>query len=201
MFLPLAFAIALTLPVSPDLPGTDLVNVDFPVNGGPAVGWAGLGVVNRLSNLPMSPEVQAFFDTEFQAVGYFGAFALAKDGGYGYSSGTASLEAARDIALAHCRSVNTSCILVAELVPEGYVAPPPGTVTLSQQIYGYFMNAGKNRDYQALAVSEDGAFSMYWEIGSQAEANRLALDDCEANRERSITGLRDMPCVLVTNLP
>lgn len=205
MILSLTFAIALVLPAAPGLPfgtpGGAVVPADFPVSGGPGVGYPGLATINRITNLPLTPEAQTIYDTEFQATGYFGAMAISKDGGYGYSSGTASLQAARDIAMAQCLSLNASCTVIAELLPEGYSPPPPGAVTLSQQIYGHFANAAKNPDFQALAVSEDGAFAMYWGMASQAEADRLALVDCEANRERGLSGLRDMPCVLVTNLP
>ena len=200
MLISIAFAIALTLPVTPDMPRTDVVPVDFPTGGGPGIGYPGGAVVNRISNLPMSAEAQAVFDSDFQATGYFGAFAMSKDGGYGYSSGVGSLEAAHDIAMAQCVSLNGNCTVTAELLPQGYTPPAPGSVTLSQQVYGHFVNAAKNPDYQALAVSEDGAFAMYWGMASQAEADSAALADCETNRESALV-LRPMPCVLVTNLP
>lgn len=202
MLVPLALAIATSLPgaTAPvGVPG--IVQVDFPAAGGPAAVFAGQPVVNRLSNLPLSAEAQMAYDGEFQSLGYFGAFALSKEGGYGYSSGTGSLAAARDIAMAQCLSLNPSCTLIAELVPSDYAEPGPGTVTLSQQVYGHFRSAMKNPDFQALAVSEDGAFAMYWGMESQAAADAEALTDCEANREMSLPGLRPMPCVLVTNLP
>lgn len=199
MLLPLSFVLALTLPVAG--PGPAPLPVDFPAGGGPAVAWPGTGIVNRLSNLPLSAEAQAVFDSDFQATGYFGAFALSKEGGYGYSSGVASLAAARDIAMAQCTGLNGTCTVIAELVPQGYADPGPGALTLSQQIAGHFATAAKKPDFLALAVSEDGAYAMYWGMASQAEADAQALADCEANRERDLPGLRDMPCVLVTNLP
>lgn len=199
MLLPLAFVLAIGAPPGPGGPAA--TPVDFPLNGGPATGFAGGATVRIVTDLPLSPEAQAVFDSDFQATGYFGAFAVSKDGGYGYSSGVGSLQAAREIALAECTAVNGTCLVMAELVPEGYVAPPDGTLTLSQQVQGHFSTAAKNADFQALAVSEDGAFAMYWGMASQAEADQQALADCEANRDRSLAGLRDMPCVLVTNLP
>jgi hypothetical protein len=199
MLLPFAFVLAVGLP--PSLGGPAVIPVDFPLNGGPATAFSSAATVRILTDLPLSPEAQAVFDSEFQATGYFGAFALSKDGGYGYSSGVATLAAAREVALAQCASLNGNCLVMAELVPEGYVPPPDGTLTLSQQVQSYFSTAAKNPDFQALAVSEDGAFAMYWGMASQSEADRQALTDCEANRDRSIPGLRDMPCVLVTNLP
>lgn len=202
MLVSLALSIATALPGAPaPLSDPHLLQVEFPAAGGPGVGFDGQPVINRLSNLPLSADAQATFDTDFQSLGYFGAFALSKDGGYGYSSGVGSLAGARDIALAQCLSLNSNCMVVAELVPSDYVDPGPGAVTLSQQVYGHFRTAAKNPDFQALAVSEDGAFAMYWAMPSQAEANAQALADCDANRERSLPGLRQMPCVLVTNLP
>jgi hypothetical protein len=65
----------------------------------------------------------------------------------------------------------------------------------------YSDEAASSAGFKALAVSEDGAYSMSWEMPSQEEADRAALADCEANRERAIPGLSDMPCVPVRPLP
>lgn len=199
MLLPFAFVLAIGVP--PSLGAPAATPVDFPLNGGPATAFGGMATVRIVTNLALSPEAQAVFDSDFQATGYFGAFALSKDGGYGYSSGVGSLQAAREVALAECSAVNGTCAVIAELVPEDYAPPPGGALTLSQQVQSHFSTAAKNPDFQALAVSEDGAFAMYWGMASQPEADQQALTDCEANRDHSLPDLRDMPCVLVTNLP
>ena len=63
----------------------------------------------------LSPEARAAFDSEFADGGYFGAFATSKDGGWGYAMESNSLEAAREIAIAQCASINTTrCAVIAE---------------------------------------------------------------------------------------
>lgn len=202
MLLPLAFVMSLALPAPVSAPpGLRPIPAEFPLSGGPAVGFAGPAVIDRIVDLPLSAEAQAAFDTDFQSNGYFGAFALSKEGGWGFSSGTSSIEAAHEIALAQCTSLNGRCTVIAELVPQDYAVPPPGMLTLSQAVAGHFAGAAKNPRFQALAISEDGAFAMHWGMASQAEADAGALAGCEENRQADAPGLRDMPCVLVTNLP
>ena len=57
MLLPLAFVLAIGAP--PGLGGPAATPVDFPLNGGPATGFAGGATVRIVTDLPLSPEAQA----------------------------------------------------------------------------------------------------------------------------------------------
>lgn len=154
------------------------------------------GELRAVSRLPLSPEAQTAFDAEFATAPYFGAFAISKEGGWGYSVGTNSLAAARELAMQQCLDVNARCLIHSELVPRGYVDPAPGEVTLSPEPAQHYADTTSNTPFAAMAVSADGAYSKVWGHASPGEAEAAALADCESNR---VTGemLSDMPCVLL----
>ena len=149
-----------------------------------------------LGRAALQPDAQAALDGEFATAPYFGAFALSKGGGWGYSTGNHTLEAARAIALAECMSVNDDCQIYAELLPRGYVAPETGVITLSHDAATNYTDRTTNILYHAMAVSVDGAYSKVWEAPSQEEANAQALAECEEYRNPT-PYLPDMPCFLL----
>jgi hypothetical protein len=197
----LAATIALILGMAPpvDMPGTDVLQVDYPAKGGQVVLYDGEGELVWLSQRKLSGDAATEFNGNFQAYGYFGAFAMSPDGGYGYAGGTGTIEAARDIAMAQCSNLNTGCEIIAEIIPAGFTGTGPQDITLS---YDATVNytAPDRGGFKAMAISEDGAFSMGWDYPSQAEVNAYVLSDCEAQRMVIEAPLRPMPCILLPGL-
>jgi hypothetical protein len=191
-----AFSIAFQTPGLPGIATQDLVEADYILPAQRVVPYGPQGVLQTISNVRLSPEAQNAFDTDFVTASYFGAFAVSKDGGWGYSTGSNSLGAAREIAMAECLSVNSACTIHTELVPEGYVTMGPGDVTLSPETAGHYNDTSTNTPFYAMAVSADGAYSKVWGYASQAEADAQAVSDCEQYRINDLP-LSDMPCVLL----
>lgn len=201
MLIEIAFGLAVTfaVPSYPSGPGlqADLVPVDFILPVRRVVSYPPTGELHMLSMLPMLPDAQAAFDTEFASATYYSAFALSKDGGWGYSRTTNSLGAARAIAMQECLSMNAQCLIIAEIRPQGYVAPGPGDITVTPEVAGYLDEFMGEPGFRAFAVSADGAYASLWNVATQAEADALALSDCESYRTSHLPGLMDMPCVLL----
>lgn len=204
MLTPIAFGLALTF--SPTLPapdaGADVLRVDYILPAQRAVTYGPTGELRWVSRLPMTPDAQATFDAEFATQSYYSAFAYAKSGGWGYATTSNSLGAARSIAMGHCLSMNDSCTIVAEIVPPGYVDPGPGDITMSPEVTDVMADPNLNQAVAALAISADGAYAAAWGYPAQAQAEAIAMSDCEANRiQDDLPGLIDMPCVLVPLRP
>ncbi len=106
MFVALALAIS-TATGAPALPGltADLTQVDYILPAQRVVPYGTTTEMRVISNVRLSPDAQTAYDQDFATASFFGAFAVSKDGGWGYSTGTNSLEAARDIALNECLAV------------------------------------------------------------------------------------------------
>lgn len=149
-----------------------------------------------LSNLTLSREAQNAFDEGFSTATYFGAFAVAKDGGWGFAAGANSLAAAHEIAMQECLAVNTRCIIHTEIVPVDYIDPAPGEATLASLAATVYTDPARSDIFHAMAVSEDGAYFRVWGHETQAAANTAALSGCEENRIRDLP-IADMPCVLL----
>ncbi len=179
--------VAEVIALSPAAQGFGVTDV---VTYGPATEMRILGTA------ALQPDGQAALDNEFGTAPYFGAFALSKGGGWGYSTGNHTLEAARAIALAECQSVNDDCQIYAELVPRGYAPIANGIVTLSLDGATNYNDRTTNILYHAMAVSVDGAYSKVWEAPSQEEAQAQALSECEEYRNPA-PYLPDMPCFLL----
>jgi hypothetical protein len=179
--------VAEVISLSPAARGIGVTDV---VTYGPATELRILGTAG------LQPDGQAALDNEFGTAPYFGAFALSKGGGWGYSTGNHTLEAARAIALAECQSVNDDCQIYAELVPRGYAPLGEGLVTLSHDGATNYNDRATNILYHAMAVSVDGAYSKVWEAPSQEEAQSQALAECEEFRNPAAY-LPDMPCFLL----
>ncbi len=194
----IAFVIAGQEPVNiaPNGALEGLVEVDYILPVQKVVPYGTEGVVRTVSSIRLASEAQAAFDAEFAPADYFGAFAVSKDGGWGYTSGTNSLGAAREIAMQECLAVNRSCTIHSEIVPVGYVDIGPGDVTLSPETAWHYFDVTTNTVFFAMAVSADGAYSKVWAYPTQAEADRQALADCESFRIMDLP-ISSMPCLLL----
>lgn len=150
------------------------------------------------SGLPLGALAQPVYDADFAGEGYFSAFALSKDGGYGYAINSNSLGAARDMALMQCLDQNANCIIVAEIVPQDYRPPAPGEVFLTPEIAAYYFSPGPEvTGMRAMAISEDGAWAFNWGYPTQAEADAAALQTCQDNRSAQLPTEQDWSCFLV----
>jgi hypothetical protein len=192
----LALSLTIRPPAAPDIPMPLLVQADRVPRAERVTIYGPKGELRTTSRVPLSPAAQADFDAEFATASYFGAFAVSKDGGWGYSVGNNGLAAAREIALQECLAVNPSCLVHTELVPQGYADPGPGEVTLSPEVADQYRDAASNTRFAAMAVSADGAYSKVWGHASPREAESTALAECERNRIADLP-LSDMPCVLL----
>ncbi len=203
MLIELTFAVFMgahpALPVLPAAPGASgpLHPVDYILPARRVVTYSPESELRMLSRLPIPASAQSVFDNEFGRASYFAAFALSKDGGWGYSLTTNSLGAAHSVAMAECLRLNDQCMLIAEIVPAGYVEPRPGDITLTPEVTVYYEEFADKAGFKAFAVSADGAYAILWDVPTQAEADREALADCESYRTLDLPGLIDMPCVLL----
>jgi len=157
------------------------------------------GQVDILSGLELPSGTRDAFEADFVAgTAYFGAFAITKDFGYGFVSGANSLQGARDIALQECLKQGPRCLIYAEITPIGYDPLLPGQVTMSAEASEYYTDPDPSwGNYRAMAVSEDGAYSVVWNYGSPREASDAVLADCSLHIINDLPDLRDMPCVLI----
>ena len=189
-------ALTMGLTATPEtIPGLTEVEFIQPVNR--TVIFPSEGEVTLRSGVSLPLDVKEVFDRDFAAHHYFGAFAISKDFGYGYSTGTHTLLAAREMALANCLTVNEQCRVIAELVPVGYGGAQEGVITLSPEAAEYFNRRNSYGTYRAMAVSAAGAYALVWNETTQSAADAGALSDCEGYRGDEVEGLRDMPCILV----
>jgi hypothetical protein len=197
MFSQIAVALVLaTLPPSlPDLAGP-VTPVDYILPAQRVVAYGPLAEVRVLTDIRLPVEAQTAYDLDFASASYFGAYAVSKDGGWGLSTGNNALDAAREMAMQECLSVNAACTIHSELVPAGYVDIGPGDVTVTPEAAGHYTDVSTNIPFFAMAVSADGAYSKVWGYATQAEADRQALSDCEGYRVIE-AGLSDMPCILL----
>ena len=178
--------------------GAPVVQVDFRDPVERVVVYPPDAVIERMTGLPLPPSTQQAFETEFEAGVFFGAFAVTKDGGYGYATGSNSIEAARDIAMQECLKQGPACLIYAELLPQGYQPLTDGQASLSPEAAAFYTQPDPNwGNFRAMAVSEDGAYSVVWNHASPADARAAALADCVENLITDLPDLRHMPCVLL----
>jgi len=189
-------ALTMGLSAAPNtIPGLTEVEFIQPVNRTVIYGPA--AEVSLRSGVTLPLDVKEVFDSEFAPYEYFGAFAISKDFGYGYSTGTHTLLAAQEMAMANCLTVNAQCRIIAELVPVGYRGAEEGAITLSPEAAGYYNRRSSYGTFRAMAVSAAGAYALVWNESTQSAADAGALSDCEGYRGDEVDGLRDMPCILV----
>jgi hypothetical protein len=199
MIVEFVLTLSLSLPSSvPDV-GPFLTQIDFVEPVQEVVTYPSLGVENRLSGLQLPDETLTAYETDFLAdTVFFGAFAITKDFGYGYVTGANSLEAAREIAIEECLKQGPICLVYAEILPQGYAPLEAGQISLAPEAAGYFDNPDPTwGSFRAMAVSEDGAYSVVWGYGSPSEASAAALSDCGEFVIDDLPNLREMPCILV----
>ena len=195
------FAVALSFTVSNGGLNTapPITPVQFVEPVQEVVTYPPVGVLNQLSGLELpGGTIEAFEDDFLVGSVYFGAFAITKDFGYGYVTGANSLEAAREIAKEECLKQGPVCLMYAEILPVGYVPLTAGQVSLAPEAAGYFNNPDPSwGNFRAMAISEDGAYSVVWNYGSPREAGDAALADCTGYMIDNLPDLRDMPCMLI----
>ncbi len=156
------------------------------------------GVLVERSALPLQGDTRLAFEQEFQdGMTYFGAFAIGKDGSYGYVSGANSIAGARDIAREECLKFTDACLIYAEIHPRGYEPPGRGVATMGPDAAGHFEAHEARPRHRAMAISEDGAYAIVWGHATQGAADRAALSDCSSYRITDLPNLRDMPCTLL----
>jgi hypothetical protein len=190
---------ALTLVLSLPTTTAPVVQVEFSEPVTRVITYPDGAVLNQLSGLALPDGTREAFEDDF-ATGepFFGAFAITKDFGYGYVTGANSLEAAREIAIAECMNQGPRCLVYAELLPDGYEPLESGQVSLAPEAAQYYTDPDPSwGNYRAMAISEDGAYSVVWNYGSPAEAAAAALSDCTEYVIIDLVGLRLMPCILI----
>lgn len=191
------FAVTLSLTLPPAGPPVTQIEFIEPVEQ--VVTYPPVGVVNQLSGLPL-PEgtLEAYNDGFLDDSDYFGAFAITKDFAYGYVIGANSIEAAREIATQECLKQGPTCLIYAELMPEGYVPLEAGQVSLASEAAEHFNNPDPSwGNFRAMAISEDGAYSVVWNYDTRREASDAAMSDCAGYVINDLPDLRPMPCILI----
>jgi hypothetical protein len=199
MIVEFILTLSLSLPSSVSDVGPLLTQIDFAEPVQEVVTYPSVGVENRLSGLQLPDETLTAYETDFLAdTVFFGAFAITKDFGYGYVTGANSLEAAREIAIEEWLKQGPICLVYAEILPQGYAPLEAGQISLAPEAAGYFDNPDPTwGSFRAMAVSEDGAYSVVWGYGSPSEASAAALSDCGEFVIDDLPNLREMPCILV----
>lgn len=187
----------IALAVAVGLATPNMAQADFTLPATRTQTFPNVTNITLQSRVILPAQVQEAYDQEFAIESFFGAFAISKDFGYGYSTGAHTLEAARALAMAFCLELNSECRIIAELTPASYQGPQTGVITLSTEAAGYFNSRQDYATYRAMAASAAGSYALVWSAPTQSEANRIALSDCEGYRESEPPGLRDMPCILV----
>ena len=150
----------------------------------------------------LSETAQEAWDTSFAVSSYYSAFAISKDGGYGFATTTNSPTAAREIAMMECLTHNAQCRVIAEVRPLGYVEPAETAATVTVEVAGYLQDLMREQAFRAAAISPDGAYSLVWGYGSLAEAENAAMTDCDGYRRPQVNpGDPTWPCVLLPLQP
>jgi hypothetical protein len=195
MIVEFALSLSLSLPNA----GPPITQVEFAEPVQQVITYPPEAVLNQLSGLTLPDgTIQAFEDGFLVEDTFFGAFAITKDFGYGYVTGSNSIEAAREVAIQECLKQGQVCMIYAELLPIGYVPLAQGQVSLAPEAANRYHNPDPSwGNYRAMAISEDGAYSVVWNYGSPREASEAAMSDCTGYRVNDLPNLRDMPCVLI----
>lgn len=125
---------------------------------------------------------------------YYGAFASAPDGAYGWTTRYNTTDAAREGAMAFCGKWAEDCEVIAVSMPSDY-EPKEGT-TLSGGSTSYLERYNAERGAKAYAASEIGFSRFVSKRRSREEAERDAMINCrEAVAEhREDKPLPDWPC-------
>ena len=155
-----------------------------------------------LSAPDLSETAQEAWDNRFATSSYYSAFAVSKDGGYGFATTTSSVTAAREIAMLECLAHNAQCRVIAEIRPAGYVEPAENAATVTLEVAGYLEELSREQAFRAAAISPDGAYSLVWGYGTLAEAENAAMTDCNGYRREQVSPDHPTwPCVLLPLQP
>jgi len=199
MIVEFALTLSMVLPDAGLNTGLPFTQIDFVEPVQQVVTYPNVGIVNQISGLELPDGTGAAYTDDFLLdTVYFGAFAITKDFGYGFVTGANSIEAAREIAIEECLKQGPVCLIYAEILPQGYVPLGEGQISLTPEAGNHFTNPDPSwGNFRAMAVSEDGAYSVVWNYDSPREASDAALADCNGYRISDLPELRDMPCMLV----
>ena len=195
MIIEFAVAATLTLPNA----GPTVIPIEFNEPIREVITYPETGVLQQVSGLVLPEGARSAFEDEFiQGQIYFAAFAITKDFGYGYVTGANSIQAAREIAIEECLKQGPACHIYAEIYPVGYEPLSDGQVSLAPEAGNHFNNpAAEWGRFRAMAISEDGAYSIVWNYESPSEAAAAALSDCNGYSISDLPNLREMPCILI----
>jgi hypothetical protein len=199
MIVEFALIISLTLPNLGSNFGPPFTQIDFVDPVQEVVTYPPVGIENRLSGLQLPAGTLDAYENDFLTDNvFFGAFAITKDFGYGFVTGANSIEAAREIAIEECLKQGPICLIYAEILPQGYAPLEVGQISLAPEAGEFYSNPDPSwGSFRAMAISEDGAYSVVWGYGSPGEASDAELSDCAEYVISNLPNLREMPCILV----
>jgi len=163
----------------------------MPDPGHSAVFFGSVTRVAPLGPLPVGA-LRKTFDELMLSAPYFGAFASAESGAYGWTSGYGTQAAARAAALAHCGQHAQDCRIIAELLPVELTGEAPDNSFSYDQSLAYQAIRAREGP-RALAVSIDGSWA-FSAASSHPEAIATVLRNCENSRSGTQAYLSKMPC-------
>ena len=113
-----------------------------------------------------------------ESAGYFGAFAVSRRDGFGWSDNYATQAEADQMALAHCQKYGTGCRIIARLRPgtPSVFDGQPLSQTQARALDKY----GRWPGAKAIAINQQGAWGGGWRHVTQAAAQADALKRCRA---------------------
>lgn len=173
----LAIAIVILLVAPQD---TAVRDQDLPA---PAVRLETTGTV------PSDGAASAAFAEWARTTAHHGAFAIGRDGGFGWTSDYNTLEMAEASALAFC---GADCKVVAYAAP---VDPSPFGLGASAAVD--YANYAFRLGHKAFAISDSGATGWSWSYGTALEARARAMTECNARLANRQTHLPQAPCRII----
>ncbi len=150
-------------------------------------------IVRLTGQIP--PGTEAEFEVWQSETGYYGAFAIGKNGGAGWVSRQNSEAFARATALAHCTRFDQDCLVVAVSLP---VSPAPaGSHSLGLTAQEYFAEYVTHPGAAAFATAENGASGWAWNHATRASARAQALAYCSAYLRDRAAYLPPLTCRVI----
>lgn len=159
-------------------------------------------VEKRVETLGPAPKRQfekAFntYETFLTKRGYYGAFASAEDGGFGWADNHTSQSRADRLALDTCSEYSEACQIIARLRPEVEVQFDGIMLSYTQAVALDRFPTQSN--HKAIALSNYGVWGAAWERSAPFVAKQAALRECQVNLEnQKLETQDDMACRLVT---
>lgn len=113
-----------------------------------------------------------------ESAGYFGAFAVSRRDGFGWSDNYTTQAEADQVALAHCQKYGTGCRIVARLRPgtPSVFDGQPLSQTQARALDKYAGWPGA----KAIAINRQGAWGGGWRHVTRAAAQADALKRCRS---------------------